>query len=127
LRTLKQRAKIAAIPHLRIADLLANAPIDPEAHLDARRVERYAQMLDALLPIVVFDTPEGLLLVDGYHRLAAARLRGSETVEAEVRSGSRHDALRYAAREDASQRGISPEEAASYIERHAHDHRTSEH
>src|SRR5215216_4067199 len=64
------------MPHLRIADLLANAPIDPEAHLDAVRVERYAQMLDALPPIVVFDTPEGLLLVDGYHRLAAARLRG---------------------------------------------------
>ena len=84
-------------------------------------------MLDALPPIVVFDTPEGLLLVDGYLRLAAARLRGSETVEAEVRSGSRHDALRYAAREGASQRGISLEEAASYIERYAHDCRTSEH
>jgi hypothetical protein len=65
---------MGAMPHLRIADLLANAPIDPEAHLDARRVERYAQMLDALPPIVVFDTQEGLLLVDGYHRLAAARL-----------------------------------------------------
>jgi ParB-like chromosome segregation protein Spo0J len=118
---------MSAMPHLRIADLLANAPVDPETHLDAARVERYAQMLDALPPIVVFDTPEGLLLVDGHHRLAAARLRGSETVEAEVRSGSRHDALRYAAREGASQRGISPEEATSYIERYAHDRRTSEH
>jgi hypothetical protein len=65
---------MGAMPHLRIADLLANAPIDPEAHLDVVRVERYAQMLDALPPIVVFDTQEGLLLVDGYHRLAAARL-----------------------------------------------------
>src|SRR5829696_3811262 len=55
---------MGAMPHLRIADLLANAPIDPEAHLDAVRVERYAQMLDALPPIVVFDTPEGLLLVE---------------------------------------------------------------
>ena len=64
---------------MRIADLLANAPIDPEAHLDAVRVERYAQMLDALPPIVVFDTPEGLLLVDGYHRLAAARLGDSRS------------------------------------------------
>jgi hypothetical protein len=27
---------------LRIDDLLANAPVDPEAHLDAERVERYA-------------------------------------------------------------------------------------
>ena len=32
--------------HLRVADLLANSPIDPEAHLDAARVERYTRMLD---------------------------------------------------------------------------------
>jgi len=112
---------------LRVADLLANAPIDPEAHLDAVRVERYAKMLDALPPVVVFDTPEGLLLADGYHRVAAARRLGLETVEAEVRSGSRHDALRYAATVGAAQRGISPEEAASYIEQYAQDRRTSGH
>jgi hypothetical protein len=78
---------------VRIVDLLANAPVDPEAHLDTARVERYARMLDALPPVVVFDTPEGLLLTDGYHRVVAARRRGLETVEAEVRSGSQHDAL----------------------------------
>ena len=111
---------------LRIADLLANAPIDPEAHLDTARVERYAHMIDALPPVVVFDTPEGLLLTDGYHRVAAARHRGLETVEAEVRSGSRHDALRYAARVGAAQHGISPEDAAAYIERDAKERRTSE-
>jgi ParB-like chromosome segregation protein Spo0J len=111
---------------LRVADLLANSPSDPEAHLDATRVERYARMLEALPPVVVFDTPEGLLVVDAYHRLAAARRCGLERVEAEVRSGSRHAALQYAARVVAAQRGISPEEVASYIvERYAHDRRTS--
>src|ERR687897_3018443 len=100
---------------LRIDDLLANAPVDPEAHLDAQRVERYSRMIDTLLPVVVFATPEGILLADGYHRVAAARVRGLETVEAEVRRGSRHDALRYAATVGAAERGISPEEAASYI------------
>ena len=109
---------------LRIDDLLANAPVDPEAHLDAARVERYAGMVDALPPVVVFETPDGLLLADGYHRVAAARRRGLETVEAEVRIGSRHDALRYVAMVGAAQRGISPEEAASYIERHARNRRT---
>ena len=118
---------MGAMPRLRIADLLAPVPIDPEAHLDALRVERYARMLDVLPPVVVFDTPEGLLLADGYHRVAAARHRGLGSVEAEVRRGSRHDALLYAARAGAAQRGISPEEAASYIERHARDRRTSEH
>jgi hypothetical protein len=56
---------MSAMPQLRIADLLANAPVDPEAHLDAARVERYAETFDALPPVVVFDTAEGLLLVDG--------------------------------------------------------------
>ncbi len=93
------------MPHLQIVDLLANAPIDPEAHLDAVRVERYARMLTALPPVVVFDTPEGPLLTDGYHRVAAARRRGLETTEAEVRGGSRHDALRYAAEVGGAQHG----------------------
>jgi ParB-like nuclease domain len=100
---------------LRIDDLLADAPIDPEAHLEAARVESYAQMLDALPPVVVFDTPEGMLVADGYHRVAAARQRGWETVEAEVRRGSQRDALEYAARVNAGERGISLEEATSYI------------
>jgi hypothetical protein len=65
--------------------------------------------------VAVFDAPEGLLVVDGYQRLAAARRCGLESVEAEVRSGSRHDGLQYAARVVAAQRGISPEEVASYI------------
>lgn len=113
---------MGAMPRLRVADLLANAPIDPEAHLDAARVERYAKVLDRLPPVVVFDTGEELFLADGYHRVAAARRLGLETVEAEVRRGSRHDALRYAATVGAAQRGISPEDAASYIRRRSQGH-----
>src|SRR5215212_8866540 len=112
---------------LRIDDLLANAPVNPEAHLEAARVERYAGMADVPPPVVVFETPEGLLLADGYHRVAAARRRGLETVEAEVRGGSRHDALRYAAEVGGAQHGLSPEEAASYIARYAKDRRASGH
>jgi hypothetical protein len=116
-------ATMNAMPQLRISELLANVPIDPEAHLDTTRVERYSEMLDTLPPVVVFDTEEGPLLADGYHRVAAAAARGLETVEAEVRQGSRHDALLYAASVGAAQRGISPEEAASYIERYSRNHK----
>ena len=97
---------MSAMPQLRIADLLANSPSDPEAHLDALRVERYAQMLNSLPPVVVFDTGEELLLVDGHHRVAAARRRRLETIEAEVRHGTRQDALRYPW-------GLAPHSAAS--------------
>ena len=114
------------MPQLRIADLLANLSIAPEAHLDTARVERYTEMLDALPPIVVFDTAEGLLLAAGYHRVAAACHCGLETIEAEMCRGLRHDALRYAATVEAAQRGISSEAAASHIRQRSHDRWDSE-
>jgi uncharacterized protein (DUF1015 family) len=74
-------------------------------------------ILKALPPIVVFDTEDGLLVADGYHRLAAARLRGKDMIEAEIRHGSRHDALRYAATVGAVQHDITADEAMEYIRR----------
>jgi hypothetical protein len=116
---------MGTMPRLKIAALLSRAPTDPEAHLDPARVQRCARMLDDLPPVVVFDTPQGLLLADGYHRMAAARRLGRKTVEAEVRAGSRHEALRYAAEVGGVQRGISAEEAASHIRRHAEEDQAS--
>lgn len=81
---------------LEIADILATSPIDPERHLDPERVEHYQRSIDSLAPVVVLASEEGCLLADGYHRLAAARKEGRGTIEAEVRTGSRHDALEYA-------------------------------
>jgi hypothetical protein len=95
---------------VRIADLLASSPVDPTAHLDPDRVRRYADRLDDLPPVVAFRTEQGLILADGYHRVAAAQARGLDTIEAEIRHGSAHDALRYAATIGAKQRGLSQEE-----------------
>jgi ParB-like chromosome segregation protein Spo0J len=92
---------------LKIADIRA---IDPEGHLDPKRVEHYRHSIDQLPPVVVFATDEGLLLADGYHRLAAAQKEGRDTIEAEVRTGSRHEALEYAVVVGAAQRGLSTEE-----------------
>jgi hypothetical protein len=58
--------------------------------------ETYRRSVGQLPPVVVFETEEGLLLADGYHRLAAAMAEGQEIIEAEVRHGSRQDALAYA-------------------------------
>ena len=95
---------------VRIADLLASSLVDPAAHLDPERVRRYAELLDELPPVVAFRTDQGLLLADGYHRVAAAQARGLDTIEAEVRHGSAHDALRYAVTIGAKQHGLSQEE-----------------
>jgi len=95
---------------VRIADLLASSPVDPAAHLDPVRVRRYAELLDDLPPVVAFRTERGLILADGHHRVAAAKARGLDTIEAEIRHGSTRDALRYAASIGAEQRGLSQEE-----------------
>jgi ParB-like chromosome segregation protein Spo0J len=102
---------------LKVADLLACSPVDPRDHLDAERVAHYARMGEATPPVVVFATPEGMLLADGYHRLAAARQRGAATIDAEIRRGSRADALEYAATVGAAQRGITTEQAEDAIKR----------
>jgi ParB-like chromosome segregation protein Spo0J len=96
---------------LKVADLLATLTRDQELHLDPQQVERYRHSIDRLPPLVVFDTREGPLLADGHHRLAAASAEGKETIEAEVRNGSRQDALAYAVAVGAAQRGLPAEDA----------------
>jgi hypothetical protein len=100
---------------LKVADLGATLTRDHERRLDSQQVERYRRCIDQMEPVVVFETEEGLLLADGHHRLAAASAEGREVIEAEVRSGSRQDALDYAVAVGAAQRGLRPEEARGHI------------
>ncbi len=72
-------------------------------------------MLDRLPPVVVFQTAHQLVLADGYHRLAAAQRGGAETIEAELRTGTEADALRYAVDVGAAQRKMRPEEVRAHI------------
>lgn len=83
------------------------------------KVAKYAQILDKLPPVTVFDLHDGLLLADGYHRVAAARQLGRTTIRAEVRRGSRRDALHFAAGMLAAQRGMTLDEALDIISRHS--------
>jgi ParB-like chromosome segregation protein Spo0J len=73
-------------------------------------VRHYAELTGDLPPVVAFHTEQGLILADGYHRVAAVQARGLDSIEAEIRHGSAHDALRYAATIGAEQRGLSQEE-----------------
>ncbi len=100
---------------LRVAELPAAIPSDVGTHLDESRVQEYMRLLDHLEPVVVFRTPEGPLLADGYHRLAAAQRVGAETIEADVRTGTKADALRYAIKIGAAHRGMIPEEVRAHV------------
>jgi ParB-like chromosome segregation protein Spo0J len=103
------------VSRLKIADLMSSPLVDATAHLDEAVVARYAENLGSLPPVVVFETEDGLLVADGYHRLAAARRAGRKTIAADVRRGSRADALRYAIEVASARRGLPAEELATRI------------
>jgi ParB-like chromosome segregation protein Spo0J len=77
---------------LRINDLLEHS----HPRLNPQKIRRFAEIVDDLPSVVVFETEFGLLLVDGYHRVGAAKLRGRDTIQAEIKQGSRHEALQFA-------------------------------
>jgi hypothetical protein len=100
-----------------VAALTGNALAGPSRHLDEDKISRYAQIFDQLPPVVVFETDDGLLLVDGYHRVEAARRLGRTAVRAQVRQGSHGDALRFAVDLAAAERGVSKDQALDAIRR----------
>jgi hypothetical protein len=80
-----------------IKRLLEESPADPRRHLDQDRVRRYAEVLDQLPPVTVFELEDHtLLLTDGYHRVAAAQQAGRIVVQAEIRVGTKAQAVEFA-------------------------------
>jgi len=104
---------------LPIDDLLRSSRANPGRHVDPERVDRYIGVLDEMPPVTVFDTPTGLLLADGYHRLAAARRLGRKTISATVIQGNDSEALRFATELAMRERGLSEEDVARAIRRHS--------
>jgi ParB-like chromosome segregation protein Spo0J len=105
---------------LPIEEVLRNRLVDPRQHLDGQRVQRFALLIDELPPVTVFRIEDGsLLLADGYHRVAAAQEAGRVTVRAELRDGTKSDALRFAMELAAQQRGTSFEAARSAMRKHS--------
>ncbi len=85
--------------------LLADIIIDPQVQirdgLNRDKVEEYAQVLDQLPPVALFEEDGRLYLGDGFHRIESARLAGRESIEATVSLGGRAAALEHAARANA--------------------------
>jgi aminoglycoside phosphotransferase (APT) family kinase protein len=107
---------------LRQLDISALEPASIAAarlHLDAGRVQYYVDHFSASGPLVVYQIDEDLLLVDGHHRLEAARQLGMQQVTADVRAGSRDEALQFAVSQANTQRRSSEAEALEAIYRRA--------
>lgn len=79
-------------------------------------------MLDRLPPVTVFVLEDHtLLLADGYHRVAAAQHAGRSTIHADVRIGTRAQAVQFAIDVATVERGISADQARKAILRHSGD------
>ena len=105
-----------------IADL-EQEPIEARRpHLDPDRVSYYVEHLDESTPVTVFDIDGRLLLLaDGYHRVAAAQRLHRTTINGNVRTGTRRDALEFAAELAQQQRGLCRGQVMAAITRRATD------
>jgi hypothetical protein len=103
------------IQQVEIAALMPEPIVASKPHLDPERVSWYLGRLDKAEPVTVFDLEEGLLLADGHHRVEAAQRLGQTTIKADVRQGSRTDALDFAVALAQEQRGITAEVALDAI------------
>ncbi len=101
--TIEQRQTVA------VSDIQTTAGTQMRAGLNPDTVSEYMEVLDAnpgawpFPPIVVFYDGSTYHLADGFHRVAAARQKGRWTaVPADVRPGTRRDAVLHAAGANAS-------------------------
>lgn len=84
---------------LKLSDIVIDKDFMMRDSLDKETITLYKENLENIVmsnPIVLFKTPKGLMLVDGFHRHAAAKQLNWESISAEVHSGSVQDAYAYA-------------------------------
>ena len=64
-------------------------------HLDEERVQHYMKVLPTCDPILVYVNGDERVVVNGYHRLEAATRLTRSHIRADLRPGTRIDAVRY--------------------------------
>jgi hypothetical protein len=88
------------IKPIKLSDIVTTAGTQIRARIDQDTVAEYAEaMKDAsnkFPPVVVFHDGSQFILGDGFHRALAATRNGFKDILAEVRTGTKADALKYA-------------------------------
>ena len=82
-----------------ISDLILDDAIQPRLRLNQGKIAEYSALYKEgvkLSPIAVFEDEGVLRVADGFHCVHAAYNAGLEEISAEVRQGTRRDALLYA-------------------------------
>ena len=86
------------VRRLRLDQIRTNAGTQTRVQIDDATVADYAERMiagDRFPPAVVYFDGRDYILADGFHRVRAARQARFETIQAEVRQGTRTDALKY--------------------------------
>lgn len=79
-----------------VKDVIADPTIQIRRGNHEPTIRRYMESFENLPPIDLFQTKDGLLLADGFHRWAAAERLGRKQIDAKVHKGTREDALEFA-------------------------------
>lgn len=108
---------------LSLANIVIDDTTDIRESMNEATIQEYMDILDRLPPVTVFDTDEGYVLADGFHRATAAERLGLKEIDVEVRAGTRTDAEEFAAYANAtSGLKLTPEERRAGIRRLHRNH-----
>ncbi len=88
---------IMDIMKLKLNDITIDENLNVRELLDEDTITRYMECFEQLPPIVVFETDDGYLLADGFHRVEAAKRLEREEIEVNVMQGTRQAAEEHAA------------------------------
>jgi hypothetical protein len=84
---------------LQLSQIVTTAGTQIRASIDDGSVGEYADAMNdgaVFPPVVVFHDGSDYVLADGFHRVMAASRNGFKDIEADVRKGTKSDALKFA-------------------------------
>jgi hypothetical protein len=84
------------LENIRIADIVIDNEVQQRERMNEEVVWEYAEILDVLPPISVFQEGERYWLADGFHRLRAHVVQMREEIMANVTVGAKRDATLFA-------------------------------
>lgn len=87
------------IKKLKLEKLIVDAGTDVRNQINEETVDEYglaAKGKAKLPPLIVFETSDGLLLADGFHRYYGFERQGINEYDCDVRKGNRLDAIKFA-------------------------------
>ena len=87
------------MPLIKLTDIATDDDLQSRVKIEAEVVDEYASAMqrgESFPPIIVFSDGEKNWLADGYHRYNAAQKAEIERLSAEIRTGTKLDALKFA-------------------------------